>query len=165
MPKIIAKGPAGPALQTEPDAHDYRFAGIEFLPETATTFVYDLMDLGDGGPAQSSLDDVEKWCQEKWCQFIFWWESGEKVVRKVVSMCEKWCQQFIFCTKSGVQFIFCMRKGKVVSVHFLRGFGRTASAAGHQVQSEARRNLFHPGCSSVRSTAGYGVAHSGQLLP
>src|SRR6266446_634593 len=48
MPKIITKGPAAPALRTEPEAHNYRLAGIEFVPETATTFVYDLIDLGDG---------------------------------------------------------------------------------------------------------------------
>jgi hypothetical protein len=58
MPKIITKGPAGPALRTEQGAHNYRFAGIEFLPDTATTFVYDLIDLGDGSTAQSSLDQV-----------------------------------------------------------------------------------------------------------
>jgi hypothetical protein len=57
MPQITAP-PFAPALQTAPGAHNYRFVGIEFLPETAATQGYDLIDLGDGSSAQTSLAQV-----------------------------------------------------------------------------------------------------------
>jgi hypothetical protein len=58
MPKIVSPGLGMAALQTAPGAHHYRLAGIEFLPQTSNTFVYDLITLGDGSKAQSSLDQV-----------------------------------------------------------------------------------------------------------
>src|SRR5262249_30621378 len=57
MPKITA-GAYTPALNTAPGAHNFRFVGIEFLPATATTPLYDLIDLGDGTSAQTSLAQV-----------------------------------------------------------------------------------------------------------
>jgi hypothetical protein len=57
MPQITAPAFA-PALQTAPGAHNYRFIGIEFLPETAATQGYDLIDLGDGSSAQNALAQV-----------------------------------------------------------------------------------------------------------
>jgi hypothetical protein len=58
MPKIVSPGLAAPALETAPGAHHYRLVGIEFLPQTPDAFLYDLIDLGDGSNAQSSLDRV-----------------------------------------------------------------------------------------------------------
>jgi hypothetical protein len=58
MPKIVSPGLGEAAIQTAPGAHNYRLAGIEFLPQTADTFVYDLITLGDGSNAQTSLDQV-----------------------------------------------------------------------------------------------------------
>ena len=57
MPQITAPSYAA-ALQTTPGAHDYRFLGIEFLPATADTGGFDLIDLGDGSSAQNSLSQV-----------------------------------------------------------------------------------------------------------
>ncbi len=62
MPKIVSPGWGLPALDTEPRAHHYRLVGIEFLPQTPEAFVYDLILLGSGYPAeeggQSTLEDV-----------------------------------------------------------------------------------------------------------
>jgi hypothetical protein len=58
MPKITSPGSGEPALQTDPGAHNYRFVGIEFLPATDSAMVFDLIDLGDGSAAQSSLSQV-----------------------------------------------------------------------------------------------------------
>jgi hypothetical protein len=58
MPKIVSPGLGEAALETAPGAHNYRLAGIEFLPQTSDTFVYDLITLGDGSPAQTSLGRV-----------------------------------------------------------------------------------------------------------
>lgn len=58
MPKIVSPGLAAPALQTDAGAHNYRLQGIEFLPATPDAFIYDLIDLGDGSYAQTSLDQV-----------------------------------------------------------------------------------------------------------
>lgn len=58
MAKIASPGLGEPALQTAGSAHNYRFAGIEFLPVGPNALVFDLLDLGNGGSAQSSLDDV-----------------------------------------------------------------------------------------------------------
>ena len=58
MPKIVSPGLGMSALETAPGAHNYRLAGIELLPQTPDTFVYDLITLGDGSKGQSSLDSV-----------------------------------------------------------------------------------------------------------
>jgi len=58
MPKLVSPGGGAPALLTAPGAHNYRFVGIEFKPSGASALVYDLIQLGDGSGAQSSLDAV-----------------------------------------------------------------------------------------------------------
>ena len=58
MPKLVAPGGGSPALMTAPGAHHYRFFGIEFKPSNSSALVYDLIDLGDGSSAQSTLASV-----------------------------------------------------------------------------------------------------------
>jgi hypothetical protein len=58
MPKITSPGRGEPALQTEAGAHHFRFVGVEFLPVTKDAFIYDLITLGDGSGAQTSLSEV-----------------------------------------------------------------------------------------------------------
>jgi len=56
LPKIVSPD-AGPAIQTAPGAHHYRFLGVE-ITTTATSLNYGLVLLGDGGGAQNSLAQV-----------------------------------------------------------------------------------------------------------
>src|SRR5205823_5032846 len=58
MPKIVSPGMGAPALATAVGAHNFRFVGVEFLPATKDAFIYDLIDLGDGSSAQTSLSQV-----------------------------------------------------------------------------------------------------------
>jgi hypothetical protein len=57
MPKLLSPG-WGVALSTAAGAHHYKLVGIEFAPATDTSFVYDLLALGDGGNSQFTLDSV-----------------------------------------------------------------------------------------------------------
>ncbi|CAN5226218.1 hypothetical protein BH20ACI1_BH20ACI1_02370 [soil metagenome] len=45
MPKILSSGRGEPAVKTAPNAHNYRFIGIEFAPANAD-YVYNLIALG-----------------------------------------------------------------------------------------------------------------------
>src|SRR5438309_2370404 len=56
LPKIVSPD-AGPAIQTAPGAHHYRFLGVE-ITTTATSLNYGLVLFGDGGAAQNSLAQV-----------------------------------------------------------------------------------------------------------
>jgi len=56
LPKIVSPD-AGPAIQTAPGAHHYRFLGVE-ITTTATSLNYGLVSFGDGGGAQNSLAQV-----------------------------------------------------------------------------------------------------------
>ncbi len=58
MPKIVSPGFGNPALKTEASAHHFRFVGIEFKPQDANAFAYDLIQFGDGTSAQNTLDKV-----------------------------------------------------------------------------------------------------------
>jgi hypothetical protein len=58
MPKIVTPGSGQPALKTEAGAHHYRFIGIEFMPATASAFVYDLITFGVDRGGQTSLSQV-----------------------------------------------------------------------------------------------------------
>jgi Bacterial Ig-like domain (group 3) len=61
MPKLTSKGVATSptsVLTTQPGAHHWTLIGIEILPESAATFMYDLVTLGDGSSAQNTLDAV-----------------------------------------------------------------------------------------------------------
>jgi len=57
LPKIVSPG-TGPALQTAPGAHHFRFIGVEFTVAPAVTQNYGLVALGDGSAAQNSLSQV-----------------------------------------------------------------------------------------------------------
>jgi len=56
LPKIVSAD-VGPAIQTAPGAHHYRFLGVE-ITTTATSLNYGLVLFGDGGGAQNSLAQV-----------------------------------------------------------------------------------------------------------
>jgi len=58
MPKIVSPGFGNPALKTDASAHHFRFIGIEFKPQDANAFAYDLIQFGDGTSAQNTLDKV-----------------------------------------------------------------------------------------------------------
>jgi len=53
MPKIVA-AQEKPAIATEPQAHHYKFIGIEFLPAANTSYVYNVIDLGSADYNSSS---------------------------------------------------------------------------------------------------------------
>lgn len=57
FPRLVSPGGV-PAIRTEPGAHHWRLLGLEVTPAAATTVVDTLITLGDGGPAQNSLDAV-----------------------------------------------------------------------------------------------------------
>lgn len=46
MPKIVSPN-GGPAIGTEPQAHHYRFIGIELLPASNANYVFNIIDLGN----------------------------------------------------------------------------------------------------------------------
>ncbi|MGB8506830.1 MAG: hypothetical protein WCD76_00360, partial [Pyrinomonadaceae bacterium] len=58
LPKILSPGLGEPALRTSPAAHHFRFLALEFRSADAPSLVYDLIRLGDGSNAQSSLAQV-----------------------------------------------------------------------------------------------------------
>ncbi len=58
MPKIISKGQADSALNTDPGAHHYKLIGLEIAQADANAFIYDLVNLGDGSEAQDTLAEV-----------------------------------------------------------------------------------------------------------
>ena len=58
MPKILSPGRGQPALKTAPDAHHYRFEGIEFAPVDAQASLYQVIQLGSFGAEQDSLEEV-----------------------------------------------------------------------------------------------------------
>jgi hypothetical protein len=58
MPKLVSPGAGGAALVTAAAAHHYQLIGIEIAPATDTTFVYDLVSLGEQGYTQLTLDSV-----------------------------------------------------------------------------------------------------------
>ena len=53
MPKIVAPQEKA-AVGTEPRAHHYKFVGIEFLPSSNATYVYNIIDLGSADYAATS---------------------------------------------------------------------------------------------------------------
>jgi len=53
MPKIVAPQEKA-AVGTEPRAHHYKFVGIEFLPSSNATYVYNVIDLGSSNYAATS---------------------------------------------------------------------------------------------------------------
>src|SRR2546430_1692782 len=57
-PTLLSPGGGEAALQTAPGAHHYRLIGIEIRSASADAVVYDLVKLGDGSSAQSTLDKV-----------------------------------------------------------------------------------------------------------
>ena len=58
LPKILSPGSGQPALLTANGAHHYKLIGIEFRTVDASAFSYELVELGDGGSGQNSLDKV-----------------------------------------------------------------------------------------------------------
>ncbi|MDX6693386.1 MAG: hypothetical protein QOF02_989, partial [Blastocatellia bacterium] len=58
LPKLLAPGGGAAAIQTAAAAHHYRLVGLEFRSIDSSALVYDLVRLGDGSSAQSSLDQV-----------------------------------------------------------------------------------------------------------
>ncbi len=58
MPKITTPGGGQAALKTAPGAHHFRFIGVEFKPSDSSALVNDLIQLGEGSPAQNTLDVV-----------------------------------------------------------------------------------------------------------
>jgi hypothetical protein len=57
LPKIVATGDA-PALRTAAGAHHYRIIGVEFTVRSSVTLNYGIVNLGNGGGTQNSLDLV-----------------------------------------------------------------------------------------------------------
>ncbi len=59
MPKILSAGKGESAIKTEPNAHHYRFVGIEFAPANAD-YIYNLIALGtDDQKADQMPRDIE----------------------------------------------------------------------------------------------------------
>src|SRR5207245_9539368 len=54
MPKIVATAAGGTAIQTNPQAHNYRFVGIEIRP-AAGQFLYSLVAIGSGETSLANL--------------------------------------------------------------------------------------------------------------
>jgi hypothetical protein len=53
MPRIVAPGEKA-AVATEPRAHHYKFIGVEFLPASNASYVFNVIDLGAGDYASAS---------------------------------------------------------------------------------------------------------------
>ncbi len=53
MPKIVGPNKQS-AISTQPQAHHYRFVGIEFAPAADAGYVYNLIDLGSGSYTEAS---------------------------------------------------------------------------------------------------------------
>jgi hypothetical protein len=58
LPKLLSPGNGQPALQTAPGAHHYRLIGLEIRTVDANSVVSDLITLGGGSSAQSTLAQV-----------------------------------------------------------------------------------------------------------
>jgi hypothetical protein len=58
MPKLVSAGKGAAAVSTASGAHHYQLFGIEIAPSSDTAMIYDLVNLGDGGDTQRSLDVV-----------------------------------------------------------------------------------------------------------
>jgi uncharacterized protein (TIGR03437 family) len=58
LARLLSPGQGMPVISTAPGAHHYRFLGIEFAPESASAQVSELIALGDGSSAQSTLSQV-----------------------------------------------------------------------------------------------------------
>ena len=58
MPKLVSPGAGAAAIMTAAAAHHYQLIGIEIAPASNTTFVYDLVSLGEQGYTQLTLDSV-----------------------------------------------------------------------------------------------------------
>ena len=65
-------------LQTDAGAHNFRFVGIEFLPATAATPGYDLIDLGDGSGSQTELSQVPHDLTLDQCYIHTWLDQSFK---------------------------------------------------------------------------------------
>jgi hypothetical protein len=60
MARIVTKGRGLPALMTAPRASGWRLQGLEIAVTDTAAVVYDIVRLGDGGSAQSSLAQVPR---------------------------------------------------------------------------------------------------------
>ncbi|HEX8174223.1 MAG TPA: Calx-beta domain-containing protein [Pyrinomonadaceae bacterium] len=58
LPKIVPPGDNSSAIYTAAGAHHYRFIGIEFSPENASSIVDTIISLGNRGAAQDTLAEV-----------------------------------------------------------------------------------------------------------
>jgi len=58
LPKLLSPGSTEAALQTSAGAHHYRLIGLEIRTVSASSLVYDLVKLGDGGSQQNTLAKV-----------------------------------------------------------------------------------------------------------
>ena len=58
MPRVVAPGRGEPALRTAAGAHHYRFVGVEFSTKDEAALAYELLTLGDAGPAQDAPEEV-----------------------------------------------------------------------------------------------------------
>jgi hypothetical protein len=58
MPKLVAPGRGAAAIETAPGAHHWRLVGLEIAQADAASVVFDLVKLGDGSPAQNTIDKV-----------------------------------------------------------------------------------------------------------
>ncbi len=54
MPKILSRGEGEPALKTAPNAHHFRFVGIEFAP-LGSDYVYNLVALGTDNQTSAEM--------------------------------------------------------------------------------------------------------------
>src|SRR5437016_4191159 len=54
MPKIVGTAAGGTAIQTNPQAHNYRFVGIEIRP-AAGQYVFNLVNIGNGETSLANL--------------------------------------------------------------------------------------------------------------
>jgi hypothetical protein len=58
LARLVSPGYGEAALQTSASAHHYRLVGLEITTVDASALVYDLVKLGDGTPAQDTLEKV-----------------------------------------------------------------------------------------------------------
>jgi hypothetical protein len=60
LARVVTPGNGLPALRTETRAHNYHLIGLEIMPESPTSEVYDLISLGGGSSVQTTLDEVPR---------------------------------------------------------------------------------------------------------
>jgi hypothetical protein len=58
LPKLVSPGANQSALYTQPRAHHYRFVGVEFSPINSSAVVDPLVNLGNEGAEQDTLEEV-----------------------------------------------------------------------------------------------------------